>query len=189
MARILAPVWRRYNLAADDPQLAAPCQRHMHRAALTLALAETGLPCVELPAAMNYQINTAQLVPPPGFAETDPAIIHYHHLATEDGFLLACPYPRAQERRSGTVLHESVAPASARTWAVLAGLAHAEKLAASKDAMREQVVTRDRLLLEVFGSRTWRIGHAATGLLRFLRRGNRAAVSAEDRWRELPGRG
>ncbi|HXA19205.1 MAG TPA: sulfotransferase [Thermoanaerobaculia bacterium] len=99
MARILAPVWRRYNLAlAEQPQLAAPCQRHMHQASLALALAETGVPCVQLPEALNYQINTQHLAQPPGFVEIDPVIIHYHQLASEDGFLLPCIYPPAQAR-------------------------------------------------------------------------------------------
>ena len=99
MARILAPAWRKFNIAlADQPHLAAPCQRHIHQASLTLALVETGVPCVELPAAMNYQINAQQLTPPPGFAEIDPVIIHYHHLASDDGFLLPCTYPGAQAR-------------------------------------------------------------------------------------------
>jgi hypothetical protein len=98
-ARILAPVWRKYNQElAGQPQLAAPCQRHMHQASLSLALAETGLPTLELPSAMNYQLNATQLTPPPGFAEIDPIIIHYHHLATDDGFLLPCRYPGAQAR-------------------------------------------------------------------------------------------
>jgi len=99
MARILAPAWRKYNLAlAEQPQLAAPCQRHMHQAGLALALAETGVPCVELPDAMNYQINTQHLAQPPGFAGIDPVIIHYHQLATDDGFLLPCIFPPAQAR-------------------------------------------------------------------------------------------
>jgi hypothetical protein len=99
MARIVAPVWRKYNLAlAEQPQLAAPCQRHMHQASLALALAETGVPCVELPEAMNYQINTQHLAQPPGFAGIDPVIIHYHQFSTDDGFLLPCIYPPAQAR-------------------------------------------------------------------------------------------
>jgi len=99
MARTLSPAWRKYNqILADRPELAAPCQRHMHQASLALALAETGLPCADLPAEMNYQINATHLTPPAGFAETDPVIIHYHQLATEDGFLLPCPYPAAQAR-------------------------------------------------------------------------------------------
>jgi hypothetical protein len=99
LLRVLAPSWRKFNVAlADDPNLAAPCQRNLHQAALSLALAETGIPAVELPWAMNFQVNAPQITPPPGFAETDPVILHYHHLATEDGFLLPCPYPAAQKR-------------------------------------------------------------------------------------------
>ena len=99
LARTLAPVWRRYNQTlADHPELVAPCQRHMHQASLALALAETGLPCADLPVEMNFQINATHVTPPAGFAATDPVIIHYHHLATEDGFLLSCPYPAAQAR-------------------------------------------------------------------------------------------
>ncbi len=99
LARRLAPAWRRYNeILADHPELAAPCENHMHQASLSLALVETGVPYQELPAEMNYQINAQQLTPPPGFAETDPVIIHYHQLATDDGFVLPCSYPRAQAR-------------------------------------------------------------------------------------------
>ncbi|HEX7808059.1 MAG TPA: hypothetical protein VF608_05035, partial [Thermoanaerobaculia bacterium] len=99
LARTLAPSWRKFNqILADNPDLAAPCQRHMHQASLTLALIETGIPYAELPETLNYQVNAQQLEPPPGFAEADPAIIHYHHLVDDDGLLLPVPYPRAQER-------------------------------------------------------------------------------------------
>ena len=99
LARTLAPVWRRYNLAlAERPELVAPCQRHMHQAALALALAETGIPIAELPSAMNFQLNATHVAAPPGYAEIDPVILHYHHLATDDGFLLPTPYPVAQAR-------------------------------------------------------------------------------------------
>jgi hypothetical protein len=99
LARTLAPAWRKYNLVlADHPELVAPCQRHMHQASLSLALVETGVPHAEWPAAMNFQINATHVPPPPGFAETDPVILHYHYLATDDGLLLPCPYPAAQAR-------------------------------------------------------------------------------------------
>jgi hypothetical protein len=99
LARRLAPVWRRYNLALiERPELAAPCQRHMHQASLSLALAESAIPCRELPVAMNFQLNATQVKSPPGLAETDPVVVHYHHLATDDGYLLPCPYPAAQAR-------------------------------------------------------------------------------------------
>ncbi|HEX2831553.1 MAG TPA: sulfotransferase [Thermoanaerobaculia bacterium] len=99
LARRLAPSWRRYNqLLADEPQLVAPCQRHMHQASLTLALVESGVPHRELPDAMNYQLNATHVAAPPGYAETDPVIVHYHHLGREDGYLLPTPYPGAQRR-------------------------------------------------------------------------------------------
>jgi hypothetical protein len=99
VARTLAPVWRRYNEElAEQPQLAAPCQRHMHQAALALAVAATGVPYAELPESMNYQINATQMERPPGFAEIDPVLVHYHQLGTDDGFLLPTPYPGAQVR-------------------------------------------------------------------------------------------
>jgi hypothetical protein len=99
LARLLAPAWRKYNeILANDPQLVAPNQRHMHQASLALALAETQIPIRELSEAMNFQINATHVVAPPGFAETDPIIIHYHQLATDDGFLLPTPYPAAQSR-------------------------------------------------------------------------------------------
>ena len=99
LARKLEPSWRKFNrILADDPDLVAPCQRHMHQASLALALAETGIPHKELPHAMNYQINATHIAAPTGYADIDPIIIHYHHLGTEDGFLLPTPYPGAQAR-------------------------------------------------------------------------------------------
>jgi len=97
LARTLAPAWRRYNEElAEQPHLAAPCQRHMHQAALALAVAATGVPYTELPESMNYQINATNIPAPPGFGETDPVLLHYHQLGTEDGFLLPTPYLAAQ---------------------------------------------------------------------------------------------
>jgi len=99
IARELAPAWRRFNgILASSPQLVDPCRKHMHQASLALALAETKVPRRELPAAMNYQLNATHMEPPAGYAETDPVIIHYHHLSDDEGLLMSCPYPRAQER-------------------------------------------------------------------------------------------
>lgn len=99
IARELAPVWRRYNQElADEPRLVDPCRRHMHQASLSLALVATGVPQRELSAALNFQLNATHMEPPPGFAETDPVIVHYHQFAGDDGQLLPCPYPLAQER-------------------------------------------------------------------------------------------
>lgn len=70
---------------------------------------------------------------------------------------------------------------------MLAGIGEVEKLEEKLEetlvSMRQRVTVLDRLLTEVFESRSWRIGHAVTGLLRLLRRGK--PLSAKDRWREL----
>lgn len=95
----LGAAWREYNeVLADRPELVAPCHRHLHQAALSLAVAATGIPYACLPEGMNLQLNSADLVVPRALAEVDPAVIHYHHLATDDGFLLPTAYPRAQRR-------------------------------------------------------------------------------------------
>jgi len=99
IAARLAPEWQRFNaVLADDPALVAPCERHMHQAALALALATTGVPFEAIGAALNYQLNATHVPAPQGYAEIDPIIIHYHHLADDDGLLLPCPFPRAQKR-------------------------------------------------------------------------------------------
>jgi hypothetical protein len=97
LARVLAPSWSAFNRKlADDPTLAAPCQRHIHQASLSLALSETGIPVAAMPDAMNYQLNNTQFEPPPGYMETDPVIIHYHHLVSDDGRLMPTVYRGAQ---------------------------------------------------------------------------------------------
>jgi hypothetical protein len=99
LARRLAPSWRAYNtILADHPELVAPCQRHMHQASLTLGLVQSGIPHNALPDELNYQINATHVASPPGYEDLDPVIIHYHHLASDDGFLLATPYAGAQRR-------------------------------------------------------------------------------------------
>ena len=95
----LAPAWREYNeVLANRPELVAPCHRHLHQAALSLAVASTGTPYACLDEAMNLQLHSANVAAPRSFTEVDPVIIHYHHLATDDGFLLSTPYPRVQRR-------------------------------------------------------------------------------------------
>ncbi|HEX7151440.1 MAG TPA: sulfotransferase [Thermoanaerobaculia bacterium] len=97
--RTLAPVWRRFNQElADHPELVSNSVRHMHQASLALALAQTGVPCADLPEEMNHQINATHFAAPRWFVDTDPVILHYHHLATDDGFLMPCPYPATQRR-------------------------------------------------------------------------------------------
>jgi hypothetical protein len=93
------PEWRRFNaLLAAEPKLAAPCERHIHQAALALALAVTGIPVEEAGPELNFQLNMTQFPAPPGYLELDPFIIHYHELVDGDGLLLPCPFPGAQRR-------------------------------------------------------------------------------------------
>jgi hypothetical protein len=99
LAAKLAPEWRRFNaILASDPSLVSPCERHLHQAALALALAVSGIPTEATGVELNYQLNMTQFPAPPGYLDVDPAIIHYHHLVDDDGLLLPCPFPRAQAR-------------------------------------------------------------------------------------------
>lgn len=98
IAERLVPEWRRYNaILARDPALAAPCARHLHQAALTLALVATGVPIHAAGVELNYQLNDTRR-PSRSYVATDPIILHYHDLVDEDGLLLPCPFPRAQQQ-------------------------------------------------------------------------------------------
>jgi hypothetical protein len=99
LAGRLVPEWQRFNaILAGEPELVAPCQKHLHQAALALALASSGIPVEEAGAELNFQLNMTQFPPPPGYLDVDPLIIHYHQLVDGDGRLLPCPFPRAQQR-------------------------------------------------------------------------------------------
>jgi len=99
VARKFVPSWRRFNCElADHPELVAPCAKHLHQAALALALAETGVPVRELPVELNFQLNMTQFPSPPAYLKTDPTIIHYHQLASGDGYVLPTLFPGAQKR-------------------------------------------------------------------------------------------
>lgn len=99
LARRLVPVWGRFNRElADRPELAYPCEKHLHQASLALALASCPVPFEEAPFELNYQLNATHLEPPEGFFALDPAILHYHGGADPDGYLLPPPYPLARLR-------------------------------------------------------------------------------------------
>jgi hypothetical protein len=99
LAERVVPEWRRFNaILAAQPELVAPCERHLHQAALALALASTGVPAVEAGAELNFQLNMTQFPTPPAYLDLDPFIIHYHHLVDDDGMLLPCLFPGAQKR-------------------------------------------------------------------------------------------
>lgn len=97
LAETLAPEWRKYNaLLASEPGLVAPCEKHLHQAALAIALAATKIPTAEMGAELNYQLNATHLPAPPGYADLDPVILHYHDLVDDNGQLLPTPFPKAQ---------------------------------------------------------------------------------------------
>src|SRR5258708_40369795 len=99
LAGRVEPEWGRYNaLLAAEPELAAPCERHLHQAALALAVAVSRVPVEEAGAELNFQLNMTQFPTPPGYLDIDPFIIHYHELVDTEGLLLPCPFPPAQER-------------------------------------------------------------------------------------------
>ncbi|HEX7422078.1 MAG TPA: sulfotransferase, partial [Thermoanaerobaculia bacterium] len=99
LAARLVPEWRYYNaLLAAEPALVAPCEKNLHQAALAIALAKTGIPVAETGPELNFQLNATHVAAPPGYAEVEPFIIHYHHLVDDAGMLLPTPFPRAQER-------------------------------------------------------------------------------------------
>jgi len=99
LADKLEPEWRRFNTSlAAEPHLAAPYEKHIHQAALSLALATTNVPGEAAGAELNYQVNATEYPTPRGYAEIDPVIIHYHERVDRDGRLLRVPLAKAQER-------------------------------------------------------------------------------------------
>jgi hypothetical protein len=99
LARRLVPVWGDFNRElAERPELTHPCERHLHQASLSLALAAYPVPFEEAPVELNYQLNATHLEPPEGFLTLDPAILHYHDLVDPAGGLLPPPYPLARMR-------------------------------------------------------------------------------------------
>ncbi len=99
LARRLVPVWGDFNRRlAERPELVYPCERHLHQASLSLALAACPVPFEEASVELNYQLNATHLEPPAGFLARDPAILHYHDLVDSAGDLLPSPYPLARMR-------------------------------------------------------------------------------------------
>jgi hypothetical protein len=100
LARSLVPVWADYNRRILDvrDELMGSCAHHSHQASLPLALAAHPVPVAEAPVEINFPLHLTHIPPPQPMLDADPAILHYHKLVDADGFLLPCPYPRAQER-------------------------------------------------------------------------------------------
>jgi hypothetical protein len=132
LADRFVPEWRRFNLLlAGEPHLAAPCEKHIHQAAIALALAATHIPVEAVGAELNYQVNATEFPTPRGYAEIDPYIIHYHERVDSEGRLLRVPFPKAQERIDR--FHERLAEEDAR------GIGLPQREAAAPSASSKQV--------------------------------------------------
>ncbi len=98
ISRII-PAWCGYELEfSANPDLLGPHQHHRSQAALALAFIANPVPFEEMPVAMNFPLHLTHMKTPVELAETDPVILHYHHLVDEGGYLLPSPYPLAQRR-------------------------------------------------------------------------------------------
>lgn len=118
IARELVPVWRRYHarLAHELSQVDLD-ERDCHQVSLSLALVLCLVPIAEMPARMNYQINSNDVSPSSDYLEIDPVIAHYHDRVNEDGSLLPTSATLAQHRidRFNERLREDVRVAKTRT--------------------------------------------------------------------------
>ncbi len=98
ISRII-PAWCDYELEfSANPDLLGPHQHHRSQAALALAFIANPVPFEEMPVGMNFPLHLTHMKTPVEMAETDPLILHYHHLVDAGGYLLPSPYPLAQKR-------------------------------------------------------------------------------------------
>jgi hypothetical protein len=95
----LLPPWNRYESALRaNPSLLDPAHHHSQQAALSLAMAATGLPFRELPVEMNFPLHLTHLTTPGSMQTADPVILHYHDRVDAGGFLMSSPYQGADKR-------------------------------------------------------------------------------------------
>jgi hypothetical protein len=94
------PVWERYTLDLINKRdvLLGNSYFFCDQIALSLAFHERPIPFSELPLALNFPLHKPNPKMPDKFRDCDPAIIHYHDHATEDGVLGDSPFPNAQAR-------------------------------------------------------------------------------------------
>jgi hypothetical protein len=98
-ARHLVPAWRDVNRTlVEQPALLGAEGLHVNQASLAVAVALVGEPVVALDRAFNFPTHLQGEVPPAGFADCDPVIVHYHDRVAADGGVLEPPYPAAAAR-------------------------------------------------------------------------------------------
>lgn len=84
----LATAWARFNRRTLRGIEGAPFPpRYSDQLSLALAIVATGIPYDPLPTALNLPAHLVAERYPPSFQRIDPAIVHYHHLASPDGML------------------------------------------------------------------------------------------------------
>ncbi|HXO19137.1 MAG TPA: hypothetical protein VOA87_04345, partial [Thermoanaerobaculia bacterium] len=99
LAREFVPVWRDYNARIlESLDLLGSCAHHCHQASLSLALAACPIPFDEAPPALNFPLHLTHIPPSRELLASDPAILHYHQMVDDEGYLLPSRYPRAQAR-------------------------------------------------------------------------------------------
>ncbi len=97
--RCLYPTWRRYTTEVlRDAAVLEKLGNFCEQASLTLAFAENPVPYRELPVGMNFPLHRAGRNAPPGIADCDPLIIHYHDLTDASGFVQPTSHRLAQAR-------------------------------------------------------------------------------------------
>jgi hypothetical protein len=80
---------------------------------------------------------------------------------------------------SGAALEMPIEPTPAHTLELLAGFQRMDEM---QKALAKDIAERDELIQAIFESRSWRLGHRLTGILR------RGGVTAMDRWKAMRSR-
>ena len=98
-ASLLAPEWSRINGELTGVFEALGGTPHFcEQASLSLALVRTGITYELVSDEMNFPAHFTDQLPGSAMASVDPAIIHYHFMVDDAGFLLPSPYPRVDAR-------------------------------------------------------------------------------------------
>jgi hypothetical protein len=97
--RRLVPAWRDVNRTlVEHPALLGAEGLHVNQASLAVAVALVGEPVVALDRAFNFPTHLLDEVPPAGFGDCEPVIVHYHDEVAADGGVREPPYPAAAAR-------------------------------------------------------------------------------------------
>jgi hypothetical protein len=99
VGRRVVPAWREVNRhLVEHLHLLGPGAHHVNQASLAVALSLLREPVLALDRALHFPVHLTHAPAPPGFAECDPVIVHYHDRVDAEGRLLEPPYPAAAAR-------------------------------------------------------------------------------------------